>query len=211
MSPQKRLKFFSKILSKRYSVRAQAFYEFGRFRLTATEGLLTRDGEVVPLTRKVFDPLTVLVENNRHMVDKDELLRALWPDTFVEEGNLTQNVSTQEKPCGKARTPNHDQKLSVETRFSSEKGLVPVIHSIFSSLLEGLRGEEEGRIVLKFEVHSLRPARRVGPDGDSLNQLIISLIQSRDLPLNPDAEDKTTMIFRGGCTLILDLDTMQLR
>jgi hypothetical protein len=78
--------------------------------------------------------------------------------------------------------------------------------------LDGLRGKEEGRAVPKFEVHSLRPARRIGPDGTSLNQLIISLIQSRDLPLNPEAEGKSpSMIFRGGCSLILDLDTMQLR
>jgi DNA-binding winged helix-turn-helix (wHTH) protein/TolB-like protein len=88
-------------------VRAQSIYEFGRFRLNAMERLLTRDGEVVPLTPKVFDLLIVLVENNGHMVDKDELMRALWRDTFVEEGNLTQNVSTLRKALGESQNGYH--------------------------------------------------------------------------------------------------------
>ena len=78
--------------------------------------------------------------------------------------------------------------------------------------LEGLRRSGQSPQVPSFEVHSLRPARRVGPDGDTLNQLIISIIQSRDVPLDPQAKGASpSMIFRGGCTLILDLDTMQLR
>jgi hypothetical protein len=63
-----------------------------------------------------------------------------------------------------------------------------------------------------FQVHSVRPARRVGPDGDSLNQLIISLLQTREVPVDPAAgKASDTMKFRGGATLILDLDTMHLR
>jgi hypothetical protein len=75
----------------------------------------------------------------------------------------------------------------------------------FEFNLEGLRGN--GSAAPRFELHSLRPARRVGPDGDSLNQLIISMIQTRDVMLEP--EDRFS--FRGGGTLILDLDTMELR
>jgi hypothetical protein len=66
--------------------------------------------------------------------------------------------------------------------------------------------------VPRFQVHSFRTARRVGPDGDALNQLIISLIQSREVPLDPEASTRSPkMTFRGGCTLILDLDTMRVR
>lgn len=66
--------------------------------------------------------------------------------------------------------------------------------------------------VPKFQIHSLRPARRVGPDGNSLNQLIISIIQSRDIEIpGADGEKPLSFIFRGGSTLVLDLDTMQLR
>ena len=78
--------------------------------------------------------------------------------------------------------------------------------------LEGLRHSQQSPHVPSFEVYSLRPARRVGPDGDTRNQLIISILQSRDVSLDPQANGASpSMIFRGGCTLILDLDTMQLR
>ena len=52
-----------------------------------------RDGLVVPLTPKAFDRLVTLVENSGHLVEKTELMRKLWPDSFVEEGSLAQNVS----------------------------------------------------------------------------------------------------------------------
>jgi len=73
--------------------RALHYYEFGRFRLNATERLLQRGSDLVPLTPKVFDTLLVLVENNGHVVEKTELMQQLWPDSFVEESSLTQNIS----------------------------------------------------------------------------------------------------------------------
>jgi DNA-binding winged helix-turn-helix (wHTH) protein/TolB-like protein/Flp pilus assembly protein TadD len=79
------------------SKQARHLYEFGPFSIDATERLLLRDGEVVPLTPKAFDLLLVLVENRCHLVEKDQLIRTLWPDTFVEEANLTNNVSLLRK------------------------------------------------------------------------------------------------------------------
>jgi DNA-binding winged helix-turn-helix (wHTH) protein/TolB-like protein len=76
------------------------FYEFGPFRLDAAEQLLLRDGNVVPLTAKVFDTLLLLVENSGHAPEKEELLQKVWPDTFVEEGNLSQNISVLRKALG---------------------------------------------------------------------------------------------------------------
>lgn len=73
--------------------RASRIYEFGPFRLNATERLLQRDTEVVPLTPKVLDTLLLLVENAGHVVDKNELMQQLWPDSFVEESSLAQNIS----------------------------------------------------------------------------------------------------------------------
>lgn len=78
------------------------FYEFGRFRLDATERVLLRDGELVPLTPKVFDILLALVEHGGHLVEKDDLMKRVWPDSFVEEGNLTQNVSLLRKALGES-------------------------------------------------------------------------------------------------------------
>ena len=77
--------------------------------------------------------------------------------------------------------------------------------------LKGLRGNPETNRIPKFQIHSLRPARRVGPDGDSRNQLIISIIQSRNITVEEDGEQPLSFTFRGGSTLVLDLDTMQLR
>lgn len=68
-------------------------YEFGPFLLDTDERLLMREGRTVPLPPKVFDTLMALVENSGRIIGKDELMQLLWPDTFVEESNLTQNIS----------------------------------------------------------------------------------------------------------------------
>ena len=75
-------------------------YEFGRFRLKVAERVLLREGELVPLTPKVFDILVTLVENGGQVVAKDDLMKRVWPNTFVEEGNLTQNISLLRKALG---------------------------------------------------------------------------------------------------------------
>jgi DNA-binding winged helix-turn-helix (wHTH) protein/TolB-like protein len=75
-------------------------YEFGRFRLKTAERILLREGELVPLTPKVFDILITLVENRGQVVAKDDLMKRVWPSTYVEEGNLTQNISLLRKALG---------------------------------------------------------------------------------------------------------------
>jgi DNA-binding winged helix-turn-helix (wHTH) protein/Tol biopolymer transport system component len=76
---------------------AQRIYMFGPFRLDPREQLLTCDGKAVPLSPKTLDTLLVLVQNAGRLVEKDALLRELWPETFVEEGNLTKHVSILRK------------------------------------------------------------------------------------------------------------------
>jgi TolB-like protein/DNA-binding winged helix-turn-helix (wHTH) protein/Tfp pilus assembly protein PilF len=82
------------------SLQTKHIYEFGPFRLDAAEHLLLRDGEAVPLTPKAFDLLLALVERHGHLVEKDELMKKVWPDTFVEETNLTSNISQLRKALG---------------------------------------------------------------------------------------------------------------
>lgn len=82
---------------------SQHIYEFGRFRVNIAERLLLRDGEVVPLTPKVFDILLTLIENSGQVVSKDGLMKRVWPDSFVEEGNLTQNISLLRKALGEGQ------------------------------------------------------------------------------------------------------------
>jgi TolB-like protein/DNA-binding winged helix-turn-helix (wHTH) protein/Flp pilus assembly protein TadD len=72
-------------------------YRFGDFALDFSERTLYRGGKLVPLTPKSFDTLAVLVERQGKVVTKAELLRLIWPDSFVEENNLTQNISALRK------------------------------------------------------------------------------------------------------------------
>ncbi len=76
---------------------ALRYYEFGPFCLNVTERLLHRNAEVVPLTPKLIDTLVILVEHRGHVLTKDELMQSLWPDSFVEESSLTQNISLLRK------------------------------------------------------------------------------------------------------------------
>lgn len=78
-------------------------YEFGPFRLDTSEHVLLRDGHPLPLTPKVFDLLCVLVQNHGHLVEKERLLREVWPDSFVEEGALNRSVSVLRKALGDSR------------------------------------------------------------------------------------------------------------
>jgi len=75
-------------------------YEFGPYRLDAAERLLQREGESVPLTPKSLDLLLALVEHHGHLLEKDELMKKVWPDTFVEEANLSYNISLIRKALG---------------------------------------------------------------------------------------------------------------
>jgi DNA-binding winged helix-turn-helix (wHTH) protein/TolB-like protein/Tfp pilus assembly protein PilF len=93
------------------SKRPLKFYEFGPFRLNITERLLQRDREIVPLTPKVFDTLLVMVENSGHVLEKNELMQTLWPDSFVEESSLTQNVSLLRRALGET----NDGRQYIET------------------------------------------------------------------------------------------------
>lgn len=77
-------------------------YEFNRFRLSLPNRELSCDGEPVALTPKAFETLVALIERPRRIVSKDELLTLVWPETFVEEATLTQNIYTLRKALAAA-------------------------------------------------------------------------------------------------------------
>ena len=102
-------------------------YEFGRFRLDPRARELTRNGEVIPLFPKVFDTLVVLVESAGEVLSKDELMRRVWPDTFVQESNLTQNIFILRKTLGEDEAqswietvPRRGYRFSAEVRSVDE-------------------------------------------------------------------------------------------
>ena len=81
--------------------------EFGPYSLDAANRILLRDGEIVPLKPKVFDTLLALVERPGQVLTKTELMERIWPDTVVEENNLTQNISMLRKILGKNSRGEH--------------------------------------------------------------------------------------------------------
>ncbi|HZS08201.1 MAG TPA: winged helix-turn-helix domain-containing protein [Blastocatellia bacterium] len=76
------------------------FYEFGAFRIDVANRLLLRDGEPLPLTPKAVDTLLVLVRHRGEVLRKDDLMQLVWPDSVVDEGNLTQNIYLLRKTLG---------------------------------------------------------------------------------------------------------------
>ena len=78
----------------------RSVFEFGPFRLDTVEHVLLRDGRRLPLTPKVYAVLRLLVERAGHLVEKEQLLREVWPDTFVEEGALNRSISVLRKALG---------------------------------------------------------------------------------------------------------------
>jgi len=75
-------------------------YSFDLFRVDPDERVLFKGDREIPLTPKVFDTLLALIENSSHVLTKKELMQKVWPDSFVEENNLAQNISILRKALG---------------------------------------------------------------------------------------------------------------
>ena len=101
-------------------------YEFGPYRIDAGERLLRRGGELISLPPKVADTLLVLVRSAGRMVDKSDLMKAVWPDTFVEEGALTRNISLLRKALGDAG----DEAAYIETIPRRGYRFVAPVHEV---------------------------------------------------------------------------------
>lgn len=100
-------------------------FEFGGFHIDGCKRLLTKEnGEALQLTPKVFDLLYYLVLNNGKIIEKDELMSAVWADTIVEESNLSQNISILRRVLGEKRgehqfiatIPGHGYKFVADVR-----------------------------------------------------------------------------------------------
>lgn len=92
------------------AMETKELYEFGPFRLEAARRRLTRDGEVLPINSKAFETLLALIRKHERIMAKDELMQAVWPDSFVEEVNLAQNVSALRKVFGE--TPGENRYIA---------------------------------------------------------------------------------------------------
>jgi DNA-binding winged helix-turn-helix (wHTH) protein len=95
------------LLRSAMSKERQRFYEFGPYRVNPVERVLLRDQQPIPLPPKVFETLLILVQHSERVVLKDDLMKTLWPDTFVEEANLSQNVFVLRKALGESAQNPH--------------------------------------------------------------------------------------------------------
>jgi DNA-binding winged helix-turn-helix (wHTH) protein len=85
------------------SGREKHFYQFGPFQLDPVKRRLLRDGEPVPLTPKAFDTLLALVEQSGRTIEKNELMKKVWPGAVVEENNLNQHLTALRRSLGDSR------------------------------------------------------------------------------------------------------------
>lgn len=117
-------------------------YEFGPFRLNAGERQLLREGQAVPLTPKCFDLLLLLVENSGHLLEKNEILERLWPGQFVEEGNLSFNISVLRK----ALAENGGGRSYIETVSRKGFRFIGRVEKISSEKPDAALNESERRL-----------------------------------------------------------------
>ncbi|HEX8139186.1 MAG TPA: winged helix-turn-helix domain-containing protein [Pyrinomonadaceae bacterium] len=123
------------------SQQTERIYEFGPFRLDSVRRTLLREGEPVSLTSKVFDTLLVLVEHRAEVLSKEQLIRALWPDVWVEENNLTQHISMLRKALGE-RAGEHRYVVTVPGRGYS---FVAAVREVSQHEATGISLSEEGQ------------------------------------------------------------------
>ena len=138
------------------STRAQHLYEFGPYRLDTAEQLLLRDGEPVPLTPKAFETLLALVERGGHLVEKDELMKVVWSDAFVEESNLTNNVYALRKLLGPGENgrsyietvPKRGYRFTAAVRELSAEALVIEKRTLTRVVTEEAVAESQGQSMI---------------------------------------------------------------
>jgi DNA-binding winged helix-turn-helix (wHTH) protein/tetratricopeptide (TPR) repeat protein len=137
------------------------FYEFGPFRVDPDKRLLLRDNLPVPLQPKAFEMLLVLVQNSGTVVLKDDLMKALWPDSFVEESNLTQHVFVLRKSLGEtagenryiATVPGRGYQFAEKVRLVREhEEIVVRNHSVTQVVIDAGQTEIHPRPVLATHV-----------------------------------------------------------
>ena len=130
--------------------KTKEIYEFGPFRVDPEKETVLRAGEAVSITPKTFQILLVLIRKNKEIVTKDDLMKTVWPDTFVEEANLSRNIFMLRKALGETAqdhryivtVPGQGYRLAEDVRMVPQQELTVVAAS---------------RSLLKVEVKETKP------------------------------------------------------
>ncbi len=172
-------------------------YSFGPFVLDSAEGRLVRGGDPIPLTPKAIETLLVLVENAGHLTEKEELLRRVWPDTFIEEATVAKNISTLRKALGDSTeseeyiqtVPKRGYRFvaRVERRNPPSDVVSPVPQAPtappYRVLLIGLGAT---LLVMAFLFHPFRAAP--APTSESQERVKLVVLPFEDLSAGPAGE-----------------------
>lgn len=162
------------------SNRDNQIFEFGEFRLDTAERLLLRRGATVPLPPKVFDTLVILVRHSGHLVNKDQLMRELWPDAFVEEVNLSVNISSLRKVLGGTENghsfidtvPKRGYRFVAEVKELENRNENLIVHNGISARIVSVEVESEARG--KVEPAAGRSGRQVRKAAVALTVLVLA-------------------------------------
>lgn len=157
-------------------------FSFGPFRIDVNERVLLRKGKPVSLTPKAFATLLVLVQKSGRVVEKDELVRLVWPDSYVEEANIAQNIFKLRKALGKNRLG----EPYIET--------VPRRGYRFLGLVKASKDHSAGHEVRSSrEAHQRPHERDVGSHSQTIKSIAI-------LPLTNSSPDEHTEYLSDGIT-----------
>jgi len=132
------------------SMQPRRLYECGPFVLDPLNRALLRTGEPLPLPPKAFDTLLVLVQHQGDLIEKEELLKKVWPDTFVEENNLTQYISLLRKVLGER--PDHKQYIET----------VPKLGYRFVAPVREIEPEESKSVLTRLQTQTGLQAEEKG-------------------------------------------------
>ena len=131
------------------------FYQFGPFRIDAEKRVLMRGEELVPLKPKGFDTLLVLVQHHGQVLEKNDLMERLWPDSDVEESNLPLHISALRKILGE----NPNERLYIVT--------VPGRGYRFAAEVEEFDHEDQGLVVKTYPQARIQIPESVDSPGDT--------------------------------------------
>lgn len=164
-------------------------YSFGAFRVDAHDRLLFKADREIPLTPKVFDTLLALVENSSHVLTKKELMQKVWPDSFVEENNLAQNISLLRKALGESfiqTIPKRGYRFVADVSISGDENQTLMVHE-----------RTRARIVVERDDDDLFDARQIQslmPAGAR----VIDAIDVTPVEMTPLLRPPETMYARSG-------------
>jgi hypothetical protein len=183
------------------------YYRLAFIEAFRRRGIYPRDVRSLSVDSLRWQSVTDKDASREHFQRIADHLREFVQATFGVRRDRQEAFLFERDICAKLHSVIANQREDQMEQFEETTGLVLTEGRIPA----GLKTKENG--VPIFEVHSARPARRAGPDGDKVDQIIITVTQKRRLPIDPRLPDSpdNEFTFRGGCTIILDLDTLELQ